>query len=81
MDLSNAKTGDLAIFSDGTQALILNTYKTETGRYSITFEKEVTGWIGRGVKHRCWGYNRDGRFEVLGFNYPHIDIVKVVHND
>ena len=81
MDLSNVRTGDLVIFSDGSQAVIRNKSITVSGNVCVTFDKKVTGWIN-GDEFRQWTYHRDGRFFLSGNNDgPHVDIVKVIHND
>ena len=81
MLLDNVRTGDLVIFSDGSQAVIHGARETDAGKVNIMFDREVTGWID-GTKYRSWAYHRDGRFVLSGNNDgPHVDIVKVIHND
>ena len=82
MNLSDAKRGDLAIFSNGSQALIEDVHESSMGRFIVSFDTEVTGWINKDTKY-CWCYNRDGSFSTSpgDRNIPHLDIVKVVHND
>ena len=81
MDLSNARTGDLVIFSDGSQAVIQDKTRTPSGDVYVTFDKKVTGWIN-GTEYRQWIYHRDGRFALSSINNsPHVDIIKVIHND
>lgn len=80
MLLDNARVGDLVIFSDGSQAVIQDKTRTTSGDVYVTFDKKATGWIN-GTKYRSWAYHRDGRFVTAINNSPHVDIVKVIHND
>ena len=80
MLLDNVRTGDLVIFSDGSQAVIHNTRKTDSGKISIIFDRSVTGWANK-RKFRDWYYDKDGSFVTERDNSPHVDIVKVIHND
>ena len=80
MLLDNARVGDLVIFSDGSQAVIHGVRETDAGKVNIVFDREVTGWVNK-RKYRDWYYNRDGSFVIARDNSPHVDIVKVIHND
>lgn len=80
MLLDNVRTGDLVIFSDGSQAIIHGARETDVGKVNIIFDREVTGWVNR-RKYRDWYYDKDGSFVTARDNSPHVDIVKVVHND
>ena len=80
MDLSNARTGDLVIFSDGSQAVIHGARETDAGKVNIMFDREVTGWVNK-RKYRDWYYDKDGSFVIARDTSPHVDIIKVIHND
>ena len=80
MLLDNARTGDLVIFSDGSQAVIHGARKTDAGKVNIVFDREVTGWVNK-RKYRDWYYDKDGSFVTARDNSPHVDIIKVIHND
>lgn len=80
MDLGDARTGDLVIFSDGSQAVIRGARETDSGKINIRFDRDVTGWVND-RKYRDWYYDKDGSFVTEIDDSPHVDIVKVVHND
>ena len=80
MDLSDARAGDIVIFSDGDQAVIHGTYETSSGKINISFDRDVTGWVNK-RKYKDWYYDKDGSFVTASDNSPHVDIVKVIHND
>ena len=80
MLLDNTRTGDLVIFSDGSQAVIHGARETDAGKINIVFDREVTGWVNK-RKYRDWYYDKDGSFVTARDTSPHVDIVKVIHND
>ena len=80
MDLGDARVGDLVIFSDGSQAVIHGVRKTDSGKINIIFDRAVTGWVNK-RKYKDWYYDKDGSFVIARDNSPHVDIVKVIHND
>ena len=80
MLLDNARVGDLVIFSDGSQAVIHGVRETDSGKINIIFDRAVTGWVNK-RKHRDWYYDKDGSFFTARDNSPHVDIIKVIHND
>ena len=80
MLLDNARTGDLVIFSDGSEAVIHGARETDAGKINIVFDREVTGWVNK-RKYRDWYYDKDGSFVIARDTSPHVDIVKVIHND
>lgn len=80
MLLDNVRLGDLVVFSDGSQAVIYNIYETTSGKVNIRFDRDVTGWVNK-RKYRDWYYDKDGSFVTARDNSPHVDIVKVIHND
>ena len=80
MLLANARSGDLVIFSDGNQAVICGARETDSGKINIVFDRDVTGWVNK-RKYRDWYYDKNGSFVTARDNSPHVDIVKVIHND
>lgn len=83
MDLNDAQIGDVAILSDGTQAVIHSIYRRDGKSVLVEFDRDVTGWENC-IDRSQWYYNRDGSFFVADFDDkhdPHVDIVKVIHND
>ena len=80
MLLDNAREGDMVIFSNGDQAVIHGAREIGAGKINIIFDREVAGWVNK-RKYKDWYYNKDGSFAIESDNSPHVDIVKVIHND
>lgn len=70
MLLDDIKYGDMAIFTDGDQAIITGINKEE-GKVLLRFDKRV---LGRVTTSYSWEYKYDGKWIGGGNN-----IVKVVH--
>ena len=80
MLLDNIQVGDLVIFSDESEAVVHGVRETDSGKINIIFDRDVTGWANK-RKYRDWYYDKDGSFVTARDNSPHVDIVKVIHND
>ena len=80
MLLDNIQVGDLVIFSDESEAVVHGARETDSGKINIVFDRDVTGWVNK-RKYRDWYYDKNGSFVTARDNSPHVDIVKVIHND
>lgn len=70
------KLGDIAIFSNGEEAVVEKVVKIGQTHFRISFNKKVHGWIKDKMRNYCWIYNERG---LVNTDFPNgNNIVKVI---
>ena len=77
MNIQDCKTGDIAVFRDGTEAKIVDYQYMEDGKLLLFFDRKVKGLL-IGSYSNNWIYHDDGKFETTRPDGN--DIVKIVRS-
>ena len=77
MNIQDCKTGDIAVFRDGTEAKIVDYQYAGSGKRLLFFDRKVKGLL-IGSYSNNWTYGDDGKFETTRPDGN--DIVKIVRS-
>lgn len=77
INLRDCKTGDIAVFKDGSEAKIRDCEPGYEDIWFLTFDKKIRGIIAQSTNDR-WCYTRDGRYDTSRKDGN--DIVKILRS-
>lgn len=75
MNIQDYKTGDIAVFRDGTEAKIISCGYRDNRRWLLFFNERVKGLL-IGSYSNNWVYRNDGKFDTVHLDGN--DIVKII---